>query len=318
MKNKWLNIARVVISILLLLLLFYKIDFKDIIPLIGSASIPFLLLSFTGYITLILFSTARWWWLLRVQGIRLSFLRVFGYYFVGMFFNNFLPPTIGGGTVRAMLAGRDTRKNKETFASMTCELLLGLIGLLVFVTLLLLFYLAKREGRILFIIFLSGSIVLIILYYLFLSPRIIKVLERHIKKIKFLQIGERLFNFYVALSIYRDKKRAVLLGILLSFGVQTAIGVQNFFIARALHLDIGLFPCILFPSIISIIIMVPSIGGLGVREASYVYFFNMLGISNEASFSLSILFYLVSVVGSLPGALVFPLMKRFKREDRQL
>ncbi|MCK4256851.1 flippase-like domain-containing protein, partial [candidate division WOR-3 bacterium] len=143
MKNRLLNIARIVISLLLLLFLFYKLDLQDVKPLIKAADISFLILSFIGYILLLLFSTMRWWLLLNVQGVKLPFIRVFGYYITGMFFNNFLPPTIGGGTVRAIFAGRDTGKNKESFASMTCELLLGFIGLFIFVTILLLFYLMR-------------------------------------------------------------------------------------------------------------------------------------------------------------------------------
>ncbi len=318
MKNRLLNIARIVISLLLLLFLFYKLDLQDVKPLIKAADISFLILSFIGYILLLLFSTMRWWLLLNVQGVKLPFIRVFGYYITGMFFNNFLPPTIGGGTVRAIFAGRDTGKNKESFASMTCELLLGFIGLFIFVTILLLFYLMRLEGRILFLIFLFGSIVLIILFCLFLSPRMVRKLEIYIRRIRIFGIGDKLYDFYTAISIYRYKRTAILIGILLSFGVQTAIGIQNFFIARSLHLQLDLLPCIVFPSIISVIIMLPSIGGLGIREVSYVYFFNMMGIPKEASFSLSIIFYLVGVIGSLPGAVIFPLMKRFRKEDKQL
>lgn len=317
MKNRLLNILRAVISVLLLVFLFYRLNLGDIKPLLRTVAVPYLILSFAGYLLLLLFSTTRWWWLLKEKGVRLPFIKVFAYYLIGMFFNNFLPPTIGGGAVRALFAGRDTNRSKETFASMSCELLLGLIGLFIFVTLLLLFYLHAVEGRVLFIIFLSGSIGLIVLFYLMLSPVMVSKLEGYIKRIRIFGIGNKLFDFYTALSSYRDKKRAIFVGIILSFGVQTAIGIQNFFIARSLHLDIGLLPCIIFPSIISVIIMIPSIGGLGVREASYVYFFNMLGISKEASFSLSLIFYLVGVVGSLPGAVIFPLMRRVKKEDKQ-
>ncbi|MCK4329961.1 flippase-like domain-containing protein, partial [candidate division WOR-3 bacterium] len=143
-------------------------------------------------------------------------------------------------------------------------------------------------------------------------------LEIYIRRIRIFGIGDKLYDFYTAISIYRYKRTAILIGILLSFGVQTAIGIQNYFIARSLHLQLDLLPCIVFPSIISVIIMLPSIGGLGIREVSYIYFFNMLGIPKEASFSLSIIFYLVGVIGSLPGAVIFPLMKRFRKEDKQL
>jgi hypothetical protein len=315
MKDRLLNIARIVISLLLLLFLFKRMDLRDIIPLMKGVNTPLLLLSFSGYILLIVFSTMRWWRLLTVQEVRLPFRRVFGYYLIGMFFNNFLPPTIGGGAVRAIYAGRDTGKNKESFASMTCELVLGFVGLFIFVTILLLFYLGRREGRILFLIFLCGSIAFIILFGLFLSPYMVRRLEGLIKRVRIWRIGEKIFGFYSALSIYRNRRTAILVGILLSFGVQTAIGTENFLIAKALGLELGLLPCMVFPSIIGIITILPSIGGLGIREVSYVYFFSLMGIPKEASFSLSLLFYIVGVIGSLPGAVLFALTKRFRSKD---
>jgi len=315
MKNKLLNITRITISLLLLLFLFKRMDLRYIIPLMKGVNIPLLVLSFFSYILLLVFSTMRWRWLLAVQDVRLPFIRVFGYYLIGMFFNNFLPPTVGGGTVRAIYAGKDTGKNKESFASMTCELVLGFIGLFIFVTILLLFYLGRSEGRILFLIFLCGSIVITLLFSLFLSIYIVKKLERPIKRIRLWGIGEKIFNFYNAITIYRDRKMAIFVSILLSFGVQAAIGMENFLIGRALGLELGLLPCMVFPSIIAVITILPSIGGLGVREVSYVYFFNLLGIPKEASFSLSLLFYIVGVIGSLPGIVLFSLMKRVKNKD---
>jgi len=315
MKNKLLNIASIIISLLLLLLLFKRMDLRFIIVLVKGVDIPLLVLSFFSYILLLVFSTMRWWWLLAVQGVRLPFMRVFGYYLIGMFFNNFLPPTVGGGAVRAIYAGRDTGKNKESFASMTCELVLGFIGLFIFVTILLLFYLGRSEGRILFLIFLCGSIVITLLFSLFLSTYIVKKLERPIKRIRFWGIGEKIFDFYNAITIYRDRKMAIFVSIFLSFGVQAAIGMENFLIARALGLELGLLPCMVFPSIIAVITILPSIGGLGIREVSYVYFFNLMGIPREVSFSLSLLFYIIGVIGSLPGVVLFSLMKRVKNKD---
>lgn len=315
MKDKLLNIARIIISLLLLLFLFKRVDLRAVIPLMKGADIPLLMLSFSGYILLLVFSAVRWWWLLTVQGVKLSFIRVLGYYLIGMFFNNFLPPTVGGGAARAIYAGRDTGKNKESFASMTCELALGFIGLFIFVTVLLLFYLGIREGKILFLVFLCGGSVLIFLFCLFLSPHMARRLERPIRRVKLWGMGEKIFDFYSAIRIYRSRKMALFVGILLSLGVQISVGVENFFIGKALGLELGLLPCMVFPSIVGVITILPSIGGLGIREVSYVYFFNLVGITKEASFSLSLLFYIVGVIGSLPGAVLFPLMKRFRNKD---
>ena len=53
----------------------------------------------------------RWGLLLRAQGVRLSRISVFMYYMIGMFFNNFLPSTVGGDFVKAR--SEERRVGKE-------------------------------------------------------------------------------------------------------------------------------------------------------------------------------------------------------------
>ncbi len=45
-----------------------------------------------------------------------------------------------------------------------------------------------------------------------------------------------------------------------------------------------------------------ALGGLGVREAAFVYFFGAIGVSNARAISLGLLVYLVFVLSSLAGA----------------
>ena len=48
-----------------------------------------------AYILVEVFAAFRWQILLRVQKIRLSFPRITGLFFIGMFYNQFLPGEIG-------------------------------------------------------------------------------------------------------------------------------------------------------------------------------------------------------------------------------
>lgn len=307
MRKNLLNIVRVVVSVLLLYLLFRKINFKDILTILKTANTPVFLLSFLGYFLLLITSALRWWILLYAQGVKLPYHRTLIYYIIGMFFNNFLPPTIGGGAVRAFYVGKVTGKNKESFASMTVELILGLLGLLIFLAILLLFYLGREGGKVMLVYILGATIFLIAVIFVFLQRGIVKRLKPIVLRIKFFGMGKKLIDFYNAMYLYRGKKLVILEVILLSFCVQASIGIMNFFIGKSLGFNISFLSYIILPSIVSIITMLPSIGGLGIREASYVFFFKSVGLTGAQSLSLSLIFYFCGVIGSLPGVIFFSL-----------
>jgi uncharacterized membrane protein YbhN (UPF0104 family) len=45
-----------------------------------------------------------------------------------------------------------------------------------------------------------------------------------------------------------------------------------------------------------------SIGGIGVREGTLVFFFSIFGLSSELALALALLVYLSNIVVAIPGA----------------
>ena len=67
----------------------------------------------------------------------------------------------------------------------------------------------------------------------------------------------------------------------------------------------------LFRSIISLAGMLPfTVNGLGVREALYVLLFGQLGASRDLSVSMALLYLAVTFMASLPGGIVYALLRR--------
>ena len=73
----------------------------EIFMAVRSANTPLLLLGFSLNFVGIYVSAHRWRVLLKAQGVNVSFPFLLKSYLVGIFFNNFLPSTIGGDAVRA-------------------------------------------------------------------------------------------------------------------------------------------------------------------------------------------------------------------------
>ncbi len=74
--------------------------------------------------------------------------------------------------------------------------------------------------------------------------------------------------------------------------------------AFGLHVPFVYF-LVIVPTIFLLIMLPISIGGLGVREAAYVYLFGLVGVAPEAALGLAIVNYLLRLLSVLTGAWVY-------------
>jgi hypothetical protein len=84
----------------------------------------------------------------------------------------------------------------------------------------------------------------------------------------------------------------------------TLIGF-NVLLGFALDVHIPLHYFLIFIPITSVVLMLPSVGGLGVREISYVTLFPMVGVPGPVAASLSLLVYVNTLVTGLIGGVIY-------------
>src|SRR5437868_10280324 len=85
-----------------------------------------------AYVLVEVFAAFRWQILLRVQKIRLSFPRVAGLFFIGMFYNQFLPGGTGGDIIKIYLLLKETPDKKAgALLAVLFDRLIGLLALVV-------------------------------------------------------------------------------------------------------------------------------------------------------------------------------------------
>ena len=83
-----------------------------------------------AYILVEVFAAFRWQILLRVQKIRLSFPRITGLFFIGMFYNQFLPGGTGGDIIKSYLLLKETPDKKAgALLAVVFDRLIGLVAL---------------------------------------------------------------------------------------------------------------------------------------------------------------------------------------------
>src|SRR5215207_2360643 len=124
-----LTLVKAAVSVILLWLLFSRVDFARLWAIGRTASISWLSVALCLYFSMILASAWRWGLLLEAQHIALPFRKLTSSFLVATFFNNFLPSNIGGDVIRvADTAGAAGSKTLAT-TIVLIDRVIGLLGL---------------------------------------------------------------------------------------------------------------------------------------------------------------------------------------------
>ena len=106
-KKSLVLLAKIVISGLLLSWLIYSFDWIALRDVFLTAQPGWLFLAVLLIIISMVVSVEKWSRILRAEGINLPWLQLWKVYWIGIFFNNFLPSSIGGDGIRIVMTGRN-------------------------------------------------------------------------------------------------------------------------------------------------------------------------------------------------------------------
>lgn len=307
-KHKLFSILRIIVSILLLGILVYFADLDKIYRLLRTFRLSWLLLVF-GLITIsVLVSALKWGILLNAQNNKVSSRSLFRIYLISLFFNNFLPSSIGGDGVRIVLAGKYCDRTASAAASVVMErsiatvslALLGLIGA----------FLAKKPFPLavglLGLLLLIGIIVTLVLLIGWV-PNFVKL-----KSSKF---GNAWVSFSKSAGEFKRQPQALLINLLLSLIFQISVAMVVASVMGGLGLVIpGIFDLFFITAAASVMAMVPiGLNGYGLREGAYILLLRPFGYTVASALTVSVLFgifvSLFSLLGGIQWILFRPISK---------
>jgi len=257
------------------------------------------------FICLQAISAVRWSIILH-KDVDIPYLKLLAIYFIGMFFNNFLPTMVGGDIIKGLYLYRESKKGGVSVASIFMDRYSGFSALIIITTIALItgYSLIKDTG-------LPGFLILLICGYTTASL-IIWVGPLHswamkiLAKIHFYGINHKIDALYKTLMAYKGHKDILVKILLLSFMVQVGVIVGYYILAINLGIEVRLAYFFFFIPIATVITMLPiSLGGLGIREGAFVYLFTMVGASKGQALSLSLIWYAVMVIVSMIGGVAF-------------
>ncbi len=310
MNPTLLKILKYGLSIGLLVWLITGTDLRVVVDLIGEARRADLALAFAAYMVSVLVAAYRWQLLLHARRSALSLTNATRLYFIGNFFSNFLPTSIGGDAVRALSAAADLGKRADAFASVFIERFVGLFAIVSMALLGFLLIALELEHTYIISATIALYLLMIAVFPLLFSKTGVAFLKRMYGGIKLLNLGDRAGRLHDVLYQYGEHRGALAANFVLSIIYQGVIVVMNIFVAQSLGLPIHPMYFVVFVPIIGTVSMFPfSINALGVREGGYVLLFAQIGRPDSEALALSLILYGITVLSSLPGGLLFAIQR---------
>lgn len=308
---------RVAVSVALVAWILRKAPVHEVLESFRSADLRFVLLSVIlnpiGYWA----SVNRWRLLLRSQGGDASFGFLLRSFLVGVFFNNLLPSTIGGDAVRAVATSRTGVGRAAAVAIVFVDRFIGLLALMLFAVLgLLVSGRLLAEIPVLYAWVAAGTVGLgLVACLLFLpSVRAAGMLERI-----GLKLPERLRGLFAKASTaflaFQGKGSVLARAFGWSLVLQTAVVLNGYCLAKALHVAIPLPYFFLIVPLALFVMMVPiSIGAIGVRENVFAFFFAAFGVASTTAVAVAWLDYGLVLVQALVGGALYAWGRRPARD----
>ena len=250
----------------------------------------------------------RWQWILRVQGLELTFWRACSITFVGMFFNAFMLGATGGDVMKAWYVAHETHHKKaEAVATVIVDRIIGLLGLFVVALVMMgTFYhrvfddLRLRTFAIITLGVVFATVLITIAGLWKGAADRFPVVRDWLKK---LPKYDTLCRMVEAYRVYASHPAVLIKTSLVTIGVHVFSMLTIVCVGKGLGIQASIVDYFLYLPIINSVAAIPiTISGFGVREGMYVAMFSRVGVPGAAALAMSLLGYLATLFWSIVGA----------------
>jgi uncharacterized protein (TIRG00374 family) len=284
--------------------LLYKTDFGPVEQYMTRSSSTLLAVAFATIGIQVFLAALRWKIVNQVIGIRMSVETSLGLVFVGSFFSQILPSTVGGDAVRAWYLFRQGNSAATSANSVIQDRLAAMFVLLVLigVTLAALASFAHDAVQLwsLGLLLLGG-------FSVFAFFGLTRASGGRWSQVDVVQFILRISSDARKLLTARWLAFAILS---LSLALHLMTVVTIYVLAIASVAEVTFWECLVIVPPVLLIIVVPiSIAGWGLREGAMVTAFSFVGVSSETALAVSLLYGTMILLWSLPGGAVWAILR---------
>ena len=292
----------------LLAYLLWLVDVDRTAELIVASNPAWLLASLAIFFVTTWGLSWRWQLLLASKGIPEPLGWLTKLYFVSYAVGQVLPTTVGGDAVRIVDHARRRPDAKgEVAAAVVIDRVVGAAATLALVAVGLALAVGRYGDIGLYVwIELASLVALALAIGLLFSRRMgDKLLERVFPLGRRVRLERPMRSLYLAMHGYRDRPRTLAIALVATAVVQLPRFVAIWMCAKAVGVDLSPVPYLVLGPLLVLVSMFPfTINGLGVREAFFVAFLARFDVSYDAAFATGFVYYVVTVVTSLPGGFI--------------
>jgi len=284
----------------------WKVDVGEAASTIADANLGWFFLSAAIMLVTVLPMAWRWQWLLGAHGIHDRLPWLVRAYLVSYAAGQILPTSIGGDAMRIFETSRRHQgRGGPVAGSVLLEralggaatLALGAVGL------------ALAVGRydVGAYLWVEGAFVVatVVLAVVLFSRSLRPLLARLAPLLRPLRLDRAVRAVYEAIHSYRATPR-LLVGIFaLTLAVQAVRVLAIWAAAEAVGIDLSVRVFYVMGPLFFLVLLVPfTLNGFAVREAFFVSFLGNLGVPSDQAFAAGFLFFLVTILLSLPGLVI--------------
>jgi uncharacterized protein (TIRG00374 family) len=294
-------LLKLVVSVVAMIILFYHIDLNNLVNLLICIKLEALLIALLFQLIVILLSTYRWKIILNQFFISVSYLNLLYYQWIGYFFNQVLPSSIGGDAFRIFYIKKGTNANlKDCTSSVIIDRIFGLITLILFVIITVPIVYQDIDNELA-----RWGVILLVLISVsaIFSFFVVGSFADFLLKWKAVLFFNKISKLVRKLLLSKDIDFRL---VITSIGIHINIILSMVSISYWMNPSINPLYVILIAPIATLLSVIPiSIAGWGVRESAIVVGLGYYGVSAETALAISIIYGVVMIIVSLPGVILW-------------
>lgn len=299
------SLIRICVTLLLFALLFWLCDPREVYAQLKEASVILLLCAAVIYVGSMALVALRWQILLRARGISVRMWRLVRYYFIGFFFNNFLPSSIGGDVTRIYNIMRHGVSMTDSFSCVFVERLIGFLAM-AFLAVLSLAGLGHvfMHTPLIPLLTLALVVVFAVIAWSVFDTRMSSIARGVFSRVPWQRPRVFIFHVYDAVHSYRHHSAALWGAAGISLVYQCILGVFTYVVVRALGIEAPFWLIFALMQITSMAGVIPiTLETAGMREFIFVIVLEALGYDKSHTLAALLVVRGISIAGSAIGGI---------------
>lgn len=294
---------KLAVSLLLLGWMFSTLEWSELQTTMKQVHTGWMFAALGWVVVSVGVSVVKWSLILKASKLELPYRVLWKSYWAGIFFNNFLPSSIGGDGLRIYWTGKHMGDLPGATTSIVVERILATMGLCLTALLV-----APLKAKL--IPELVGFSLLILgistfVFVLILSPKLTGIIEQRLVK------WPKAQKFIAGLSSHgrrlRNQPKFLAKALIWSIIFQMCVVMVNWCIFQGLGVsEVSILAAAYLIPATSVAAMLPvGVNGYGLREGAYMTFFATLNVPGSVAIASSILFALIVSFASLWGGWIW-------------